>query len=58
MLCKAMENVFVLGSLKLDRILVELSSGGAAFLRILKGDFRIALLREAEGYERVSHCQA
>jgi hypothetical protein len=46
-----MENVFVLGSLELDRILEELSSVGAASLSILKDDFKIALLKEAEGYE-------
>lgn len=45
-----MENLFVLGNLDLGTILEELSSVGAASLRLLKEDFRIALLKEAEGY--------
>src|SRR5947209_6724587 len=46
-----MENLFVLSNLDLGTILEELSSVGATSLRILKEDFRITLLKEAEGYE-------
>jgi hypothetical protein len=46
-----MENLFVLDCLDLGRILEELSSVGAASLRILKEGFRMALLKEAEGHE-------
>ena len=45
-----MDKFFVLSDLDFGEILKELSSGGATFVSILDEDFRMALLKEAEGY--------
>ncbi len=46
-----MENLFVPDDLGIGRILKELSSVGATSVKVLDPDFRMALLREAEGYD-------
>ncbi len=46
-----MKKLFVPGDLDIGRILEELSSVGATSVRILDEGFRMALLREAEGYD-------
>lgn len=45
-----MDKFFVLSDLDFGEILKELSSGGATSVSILDEDFRMALLKEAEGY--------
>jgi hypothetical protein len=45
-----MDKLFVLSDLDFGEILKELSSGGATSVSILDEDFRMALLKEAEGY--------
>jgi hypothetical protein len=44
------EELFVPTNLNTDRIFEELSSVGATSVRLLEEDFRVALLKEAEGY--------
>ncbi len=44
------EELFVPTNLNTERILEELSSVGAISVRLLEEDFRVALLKEAEGY--------
>ena len=44
------EELFVSTNLNTERILEELSSVGATSVRLLEEDFRVALLKEAEGY--------
>jgi hypothetical protein len=45
-----MEDLFVLGSFGIDKLLADLSSVGATSVRLLDEDFRLALLEEAGGY--------
>lgn len=44
------EELFVSTNLNTERLLEELSSVGATSVRLLEEDFRVALLKEAEGY--------
>jgi hypothetical protein len=46
-----MENLFVPGGFGIGRILEELSFVGATSVKMLHPGFRMALLREAEGYD-------
>ncbi len=45
-----MDEYFVVGDLDIGRILEELSSVGATYVKILNEGFRVSLLREAEAY--------
>ena len=45
-----MQGLFMLDDFDITKILEELSSIGATSIRILNEDFRMALLKEAEGY--------